>query len=808
MSISVNPNPPEQRRQRILIAPKWGDAWEAVKMLGEGDGVQKLYGFEVESLSRKVFPDVGQAVVTYHYGWTNERLFQIEEEPNGENSYFLNSAVGDGEDSEENRRLRFTGSNGIVNPLATLFDFSNVLIDNTFVVPDIRNYEIRIQEDINPENTIDSVVTPAEWVTAWWGKVTTPIDIAVPGAEIPEGIMQYVCFDGTARMAEWKLNRHVFSPDNGSTVYPHPAIDPNTALGTCPGNPGYNTRQDNLGRIIGNMSGGAGDINGKGLWAHTWASPDADQFTDSKAITTAIQSGKPLGTIQPDFDLIGEDGDVDGNTISTLAALDGVNAWHVQEHESVRSLLRRIFAPSRGIPAGLDWVVTDEDNLTAANFKPKIRVGAFLYDSIDDTLPVSGDAWRIVGADAIDRAQDFDVTGDQRLDENGFRFNDDGISRYDKLITRGEFITTVITVDKDIELIQRWTQDEEDALDAAQATDYIPTKFDHVLHDYGFPLNWDWQRGEEPSKERVDIRMDFDATTNANTISKPDTNDDVDTSPFLLRVLDYTPFYKGMDYGVSPPAPYTDTIASYDQISYGKDTVGIMAFDDTLADASVSIGASVSRAGNQGNDLRISIDSGSLEVPDVNLKFTLAIQCGHRLQWQQIRTTDFDGTGTILPEANVRKVKEALVQGAALHVGLTTTQWITNSGNPGFLPTGTEAVPVLRDDRDQLYKRHALLAKYYLLNRRPVTIPLKTVGATAQAIESEVTGVTDTGGAAQPQDFLGNRIYKVPKFLEFIHDLAYSGRNTRIDGPVTSWEWERQGSTVTIETDWGDRGAL
>jgi len=567
-------------------------------------------------------------------------------------------------------------------------------------------------------------------------------------------------------------------------------------------------RQDNLGRVIGNKSASTGDVNGKGLYAHTWVgNEDSEPFSDLDAVSTAIQSSKPEGSPQPDFEVFGYDGFVAGLPRDTKDVLNDPNVWATNESQSVRSLLERIFSPRRNIPAWLDYIETGDNGSTdPADFIPIIQVGFGFLNSIDRQLP-SGEFYRVLGAqeasvdpDGQQRYIALDVTNDHRLGPNApstFGFNDDGFSRYDKLTTRSERITIVITVGQGGILEARWTAQEAAALDDLDPeTDYEPTRFDHVYRDYGFPLDWDWSL-DGTQDERVDYRITFNATDNSNTLEVPAASVQ-DTSPFALRVLDYVPFYKGIDYSVQPPEPQSETTGE-DQKEYNRDTVGILTFDTSGLDAAATQGAQVSRAGNQGNDLRINAAVDELsEIPALSLKLTIAIQNGHRLEWSEVRLGE---DGNPIPEAEIARTKFVDVPGLALHLGKESTRFRT-SDETDTLPEGPGGgPPILRDDRDTLVKRHSLAQRYYLVDRRPLRLQLLTVGGHPLAIKSEVVAYTDFSGATVE----GNEGYRFPNIGDFVTTITYNGRKVDVNGTVTSYVYDRQNGTVDIQTDYGQR---
>ncbi|MEK0325462.1 MAG: hypothetical protein QQN63_07135 [Nitrosopumilus sp.] len=787
MPIQIKKEAAIYRKNRILTAEKWGDDWTEVKLIGEGDTAEeRLFGYEVISVGRATFSSSGKATVRFQYGFINERNFQLDTQPKGVASIPVPSTAGD--DLDENR-LRFTNA-GVFNfPPVVSGGFGNTLTADTFVVPDILNYEIRIQE-----NLADEFDEP-EWVDLFWGRVTTPMDKAAPASEIPMGTMDYMCLDGTARLAEWKLNKHAFAPDL-STVFGHLNSDTSTFTVACKGLPGYNSRVDNLGQIVGNKSGFGEIAASTGVFPHTWSGgEESEPWTDLEAIVNALYLCRPDEGLQPDFDIAGITGNVSGTDLNTTDILGGANVWPTSEDQSVRDLMMRIFNRRRGILAYLDWEITGTNSLLAVDFVPTIRISPVNYDSIDETLP-SGTPYKVLGAvDTTDSVYvDLDLTGDHRLgNKDRFQWLDDGISRYDRLLTRGERLTVVATATLNTDLIKRWTTTEQNAYDAAEFPDQEPTKYGHIYREFGFPLDWDSIIGST----RIDYRITFDPTTNANTL------DDglvatSDSSPMSLRVLDYLPLYEGWDYTTLPPVRYDVA----DQVLFAAKSIGILVLgaDGTNAVTRTSNRISVARGGNMGNVLRITASGTRSGILNENITLTLALQFGHRLEWTQLRFLE-DGV-TILPEADVRRVKEINAPNLALHVADENANW--KSG--GTFPAGVGSEPpILRDDRDDLVKIHARAAEWYLKDRRSFRVSLSTVGGTYQTVQNQIAAVTDTDGNL---DTALASTYRFPKLGEMVHNLIYAGRNVVVNSPVTSWTWVKEGGTLTIETNWGRRDGI
>ena len=791
MPVQITKEPSLYKQNRILVAEKWGDNWTPVKMIGDGDTPdERLFGYEFISINKHDISRIGMARVRYQYGFINERNFQLDSQPKGASSTPLPSDTAGTLDAN---RLRYTDGGKINYSPNITGTFGQAIVADTFTVPDILNYEIRIQENIAPTEFDEP-----EWVDLFWGRVTTPEDKAAPASEIPMGAMDYICLDGTARLAEWKLNKHAFTPDEGSTIYGHATSDPSTYTVPCDGLSGYNVRNDNLGQIVGNKSGGFGEIaSGSGAYAHTWVgADDAEPFTDLEAINTAKFLCRPdLGT-QPDFDIEGIAGTVSGTPLNSTDVLGGVNVWETSEDQSVRDLMMRILDRRRGMLAYLGWNTTGTNSLLAADFVPVIRVMPTSYTSIDKTLP-SGAPYKVLGSeDTTENVYvDLDLTGDHRVgSRDRFQWLDDGISRYDRLITRGERLTTVGTLELNVELVPRWTAAEATAYDAAANPEEEPTKYGHVYKEFGVPIDWD----NTIRANRVDYRITFDPATNANTLDVGSSTT-IDSSPLHMRVLDYLPLYEGWDYGTLPPAKYDEA----NQVSYAPKSIGILVLgaDGTNAAERDTNRISVARGGNQGNDLRLSTTGTRSDIENENLEITLALQFGHRLEWTEL-ATESDGV-TIIPEADVRRVKEIDAPNLALHVADPNAKW--KSG--GTFPAGIGGEPaIIRDDRDDLVKIHSRAAEWYLKDRRSFRTSFSTVGGDYQTVKRQVSAITNNSTGLLDPTLASS--YQFPQLGEMVHNLIYSGRKVTVNSPVTSWTWVKEGGTLTIETNWGRRDGL
>jgi hypothetical protein len=280
---------------RVLTRKVWGGketsggGWAEQKMLPDG---MKLGGFELISCSRGLLPQVGRAVLRYHYG------------------QFGNKVIG----SNSTTLQRLASEGGAWSPDTDGLD-----------LPNLSGLEIRIQASRQDDDPLGS----SGFRTIWWGNLDFVEDCGWGGAQVPSGYRDYHLVDAFWRTKNWFLDRHGL-------------YGPSITLDNCHGHPGYNSE-----RIPGVTLGNKGSTyyvspGGAQVTYHThpgsgtaWS--DEDAIENSLAVTRPRD--EPLWTLDGATDLF-----------SSAAA------WAVRPNMEVWDFVANLCRRGRGRGAVLpDW---------------------------------------------------------------------------------------------------------------------------------------------------------------------------------------------------------------------------------------------------------------------------------------------------------------------------------------------------------------------------------------------------------------------------------------------------------------------
>ena len=614
--------------------------------------------------------------------------------------------------------------------------------------------------------------TGATWVTVFAGEVVAQSDTTNPGGSSFKGVREYHCRDVLYRLRRWVVD--TFYQNTNSSEY------------KSLGHPGFNTAGD-AALAIGNLSNGG--LNADGYQSHTWPSLDANRWTDLEALEQILLSTRPVAS-EPYI------------TVSDPCnALARERVIRVTPGEVASGVVERILRRDSGVVAYLTWADTDGFP------SPKIEVYSVLVDESTTTDPSGGADIVISGQDdvGIANAIAVDIQGDQRLGQDAalrFRINSEAITQYDAVELYGEPIVVVVTLSWfDDTLDYRWSAAEAAAYDALDEEQRLASgsKYDHVYRDAGLPLNWSGTVGDGSgtvTKTQCVYRCDENGRlTNAATSGAGP------VAPMGCTLLDRLPLYSGYAYYSNPSKNYPDFAAAT-----GGQTQSLVLrrvtnnpTPNAWNDIAVTEGASVTRHGNYGLDMRFFAageqDPGGKrfwENPQSQL-FPTAITVALVLPYR---------VGYAAP-STARRIKRLYVPGASLHLMHASAIWMLDEESPeasavgrtgytadtgggGVLP-GTDTATncgIIRDDRRALAYYKALADQWYTVERKSATWALRCQGFYGSWTDT-VAGSVD-----------------YPKLGQLVKTLAHSGKTDTLNTPITSIHYDHIEGVTTWTTSW------
>jgi hypothetical protein len=228
---------------RVRHAATWQDlntVWVELPMQRDSRG----NGFIVEMIRRDSLPDIGEAVLRFHYGEIDGLLYGMD------------------------------------------------LLGNVDL-PDLLEHEIRIEQNIG-------TAADPDWLTIWWGECVAQPDQPWPGASQPIGDLFFHCKDTLYRTRRFYINRHWTSIAGSNRG--------NVAEGGLYGHPGFNRQGDEgrvIGNRVGSDSLGLG-FDGH-AWpgaGTTWS--DYDALTQAiRCSTPRVRAGGTWTYLAPLFAIDG-----------------------------------------------------------------------------------------------------------------------------------------------------------------------------------------------------------------------------------------------------------------------------------------------------------------------------------------------------------------------------------------------------------------------------------------------------------------------------------------------------------------------
>lgn len=735
---------------RLLTATTWGGTqtsattWTVQPSPSFGRG-----GYDILRLSRQMLPGVGEAVIRYRYGQIDGALFGVGDLPAPGETY------GSG---------------------------------NTLGAPDMRDHEIRIQQNITP-GTGD-----ATWKTIWWGQVEQQADTVYPGANIPAGERIYTCTEAIYRTRRWMLDRHAYT----GSVAP---------LLLSVGHPGYNT-VDDTGEVNGNRgsvnysiaNGKPGHESGFQIRCHTWAGAGST-WTDEDVIEHALAVARPRQ--QPWF-LVPSSGDGSGG-LATIN-LQG-SAWKVSDSMSAFDLVAKVADMRRG--RGLIFVDWDDDsgnptgNLT-------IRLSCNAQFLADITQPSgTGSDISLPGATSGGTTSTVDLIGDHRVIASSFALTEPDAHTCEYLETVSEFIQVLVTsTTLDTTHERRWTDGDATAYKALDPDKRVTDRWRPVYQRYGIPKEWAATYGD--GNLTLPLSSAWYSCKDNGTISNQ-TTDNL-PSPLTCTILPDLPIYEGYIYSGSTPAraegsgtaaesttpsrnapliwisPSDNVYLTSDEadesltMKVDKRDFWIYAPSDTSDVSYRTVSVSGATDSTASSALGGAYDTGDLVA-------TYAIELPNRMRFcNKIET---------VTRETAKKRKTIEVPDLCLWLAHPGAIWgldeSTGAGRRGACGAVGDTPGLLRDDRAKLAVLHAMAWRWYGPDEphRSCSWSLNCCG-----MAGSFGTIDEDGTESDDIDY--------PRFGDVVTTLSANGQDYVLNTPITMISYDHEAGVTSWQTAWQD----
>lgn len=766
---------------RILTKRRWSDSntnprasdgsWVVWPVTRQGAGnAFGMMGFRVIDFDRAALPMIGRARLGFRFGMIDRQIVGATPESIGR------AATG------------------------TPWDPATDAVQ----APDLDMHEVRIQA---AERDSDA------YRTVWWGQVETQQTVGWTAALFPSGERVYHCVDGLARASRWRLDRHGYAVlVNGSY----------STLGRVRGHPGYNVKKmtSHFTRILGNRNPSQWDTEG-GLQAdyHTWGGQGtgiaADRWTDLQAVEHALVATRPSG--EPWFQLLG---------FTTLLA--GYAAWPVSEGETAQEFTNRVCKRERG--KGLVFVDWNDDSADPTGpLTVCLRCRSPFRRNIVWTDPPTAAVQTITVPGTTIAV---DLIGDHRAVSESIRLSDKDQYRLDALETVGEYIEVLATLSyidglngsspnkEGASLNRRWSSTDQTAFRALAEEKRIDERWRPVYQLHGLPYNWNGTLGDGNGGLTVGMTRGDYRCNNAGQIVAPSApptaavGEDVAyltemTSPPLISIMASIPLYEGFKYNVTVPVRWDGAAESGD--ANRRPTMEMVRISaNRYAKVSELTGNFAKSIDNDGIFLAETSDDGSgaryfsdtsfsslaAEFNYTDLVFTVCLRLPHRVRLYSGR-----------PPSDPECARRMLNVHPDLHLWLAHPGAIWDlDGTTGDAATGhtpkrgaangsnTAGPGILRDDRAELARLHALSWAWYGSARRAATWALRCCGF-LPSFEAYLDD-REPDFSDDPETVL------YPAMGELVATLATNGQTETLDTPITRICYDNESGITKWETDW------
>lgn len=754
MSITLPWDNQEFPLLRILTRETWGgDATSGAGWIPQQMARAGRNGFEVVSWERACLPEIGRAEIVFQYGRIVTGAGPVIVAPSVATQ--ANLQAGEPWDPEV----------------------------DTLEVPDLRGHEIRIQA----APMVEAGVTP-EWRTVWWGQCEEQLDSDWPGASIPAGKRTYHCLDGFARTRRWMMNRHGYYDGAGGAAI------------NCPGHPGFNVNPHQSGKVSANKYNSTyPSEQGSAVTNHAFPGTHQAAFwTDKQALEEqAWVATRPTDDVK--------------FTISGATELfSSFGCWPVNDESSVWDFTAKMCRRSRGL--GLlypDW--EDDSGSPNGALTAKMTAAPQIMEDINYLLPAGG-AGLISGSTTAGRTIAVDLIGDHRLIAESFQMGDQYQYWYDYLETQGEPIEVMVTLDHySFSLDKAWTDAAATDFRALDLTKRGDEKYRYIyqLHQLNRAFTWSCGDGNGANEGRVDF-----SCNDAGYIMSPSGSSTC--SPLLLKVLDDLPLLEGYKYDSALTEPTRDDAGNertnprrrdpqvYIRTADNRYKVpggeGYAGFGDAVEMKISSDGILLYSPKDHNTGFRTWGDTAYSTLASLakylQLILTVTLRLPHRVRLASGQS-----------EATERK-RALVIRHPDFHLWLAHQEAIWDLDGTTLNMNGCQAkrdclaaakgtydtanIGLLRDDRDELAKRHALARCWYQVGvaledgRRTAQWALRACGALGSFEQEDGTQTT------------------YAKIGDTISTLSAAGQVYAPKTPVTRIHYDAVRGVTTWFTNWTD----
>jgi hypothetical protein len=718
---------------RLLTRATWGGSVNS----GGGWAIEKMeqegaqaFGFILKNYSRALLPQIGTAEFIFRYGLFQSRI------------------VG--------------ASSTSVNNMAAGNQWDPA--SDTLALPDLTGKEIRLQAAYVDSN---GDILDSAWKTVWWGSCEYQMDTPWGASEIPSGEITYYCVDAIHRTKRWYLDRHGFI-DSAGTIAP------------AAGHPGYNYSAKSPSQVAGNRdpSNGSWEIDsGEGVLGTKFVLPGAgNSWTDTEVINDILAIGRPSG--QPHWSFTG---------VTDL--FDDASPWPVQDGDTVFDLLTRIFARSRG--RGAVYPTFGESSPTG-----KLTCFLIAYPQLPTDVeynkPSSGVSEHIAGATSNATAVSVDLIGDHRL--VSLSLGDAEQYRVDYLVTQGEQIEVMATVEHSLTLAPAWSTADEAAFVALDAEKRLDERWKYVFNLHRLKRGFKMLVGD--GNDGPGVNCDYRCNDQGDIKTTGGYKGGTATS--TVEVLDDLPLYEGyvLNGGVARNDGSTAAAAGgtpsrrgplvllykssdkYERIEQSELGVQFRLMPDGFL---VTVSSDLESGTRSIGDKDVSSLGSFYNYED--LVMTLGFRLPHRVRL---------ATGV---ESSPRK-KIITINDIHLWLAAPNAIWDIDSANedagasPGRRNSGSNPI-IIRDDRDALARIHALSVAWYG--------PFKNGTVHRNASWT----LKCNGDIPSSADYDGGGVIYPPCGV-VVTFLTANGQRYELNTPVSSIVYDNTNGTTTWTTDWQD----
>lgn len=732
---------------RVLYCKTWGAGADGTS--GGGWTVQIMQqpnpessGFILESYSRALLPQLGEAKIIFRYGIFGGKIIGASQEQTYE--------------QQQGQQWDVSADLG--------------------GVPDLAGYEILIQmAPVYPRGTSygDSGYTPA-WQLVWWGTCEYQTDEGWGAAAIPAGQRTYHCVDALHRLKRWPLKSHGFV-GGGTTIAP------------AYGNPGYNVSAESS-RTQGNRDSTAASFTTQsGAAAFMHCLPGAGTtWTDLQVVNNVLAVARPPG--EPLWELTGA---------TTL--FGGTSSWPVQDGDTAWDLLNRIVDRSRGRGA------VRCEYTQASPTGPVVPI-LKAYAQINDTITYdepSGSQVTINGATANVTAVDVDVIGDHRFVPDSLLLGEAEQYQVGYLESQGEPIEVLVTLSyQDGTLEIGWKASQETAFRALNPKNRTEDKWKDVLQLHRLKRGFTCVtgNGNGGGMARCDYRCDDDGvvTVSASPDTSPATIQVLDDTPVFIG-YDYTSTpvrYDGDASTVYAGDPIRSPVRYF--IRTGSDLYLELKETGEAINPRVNPDGFLLETARANDGLRFfyytTLGNTQGSYQSSSLVITCAIRLPHRVRMatgdptskrRKVITHD----GLHLWMAHPGAIWDLNASGRSA----TASSPARRNASPDGSPAGG-----LRDDRNALARLHALSVAWYgplfdLLGQQE-TEPIRRGCSWSLRCCGDIASTSDYDG--------GGVVYPTPG--QVVKYISANGQRIRLMTPVSSYIYDNTTGVSRWTTDWQD----